>query len=193
MFSQSLVITELLVRHPFTMGTRPQLIVVSGLSVGIPSRWDLGHNLLLSQAFRWESLWRWDLGHNFLSQAFRWESLWRWDLSFHGAFGYHRALSQTFLSHDGTPDIKEPFHKLFLFLNRISAPRLRIAHVPAMMPLPYGWRLRSVEQELLQIELATVTVNRTYREMMKGMDLMGMSSKCAREQQNGTRSMRWTW
>jgi hypothetical protein len=44
-----------------------------------PWRWDLGHNLLLSQAFRWESLWRWDLGHNLLSQAFRWESLWRWD------------------------------------------------------------------------------------------------------------------
>jgi hypothetical protein len=55
-------------------------------------RRDLGHNLLLSQAFRWESLWRWDLGHNLLlSQAFWWESLWWWDLGFHGAFGYQGA------------------------------------------------------------------------------------------------------
>jgi hypothetical protein len=48
------------------------------------------------ESFRWESLWRWDLGHNLLlSQAFRWESLWRWDLGFHGALGYHEAFSQT--------------------------------------------------------------------------------------------------
>jgi hypothetical protein len=34
--------------------------------------------------FQWESLWRWDLGHNLLlSQAFRWESLWRWDFRPH--------------------------------------------------------------------------------------------------------------
>jgi hypothetical protein len=59
-------------------------------------RWDLGHNLLLSQAFQWESLWQWDLGHNLLlSQAFRWESVWWWELGFHGASGYHEAFSQT--------------------------------------------------------------------------------------------------
>jgi hypothetical protein len=52
-------------------------------------RWDLGHNLLLSQAFWWESLWRWDLGHNLLlSQAFQWESVWLWDLR-HNLFLSH--------------------------------------------------------------------------------------------------------
>jgi hypothetical protein len=95
----------------------------------------LGHNLLLSRAFWWESLWRWDLGHNLLlSQAFQWESLWRWDLGFYGASGYHGAFSQTlplftigfwlsrslshelFLSHGGISAITEPFHEFFFHM-----------------------------------------------------------------------------
>jgi hypothetical protein len=105
--------------------------------------------LLLSQAFRWESLWRWDLGHNLLlSQAFRWESLWRWDLGFHGAFGYqgasfskhfifflnlgyHGALSWiSFLFswisgnhrtfHDGISAITEPFTMEFRLSHSLS-------------------------------------------------------------------------
>jgi hypothetical protein len=67
---------------PLTVGFRPQLVVISGLSVEILWRWDLGHNLLLSQAFRWESLWR-------------------WDLCFHGAVGYHEAFHELSVSHDG--------------------------------------------------------------------------------------------
>jgi hypothetical protein len=106
-------------------------------------RWDLGHNLLLSQAFRWESVWRWDLGRNLLlSQAFRWESLWRWDLGFHGASGYHEAFSQTLplftigfwlsrsLSHEiflfsqWNSGYQEAFHtKFFFFYNGILAIR----------------------------------------------------------------------
>jgi hypothetical protein len=85
-------------------------------------QWDLGHNLLLPQAFRWESLWRWDLGHNLLwSQAFRWESLWLWDLGFHGASGYHKALSQTLPLSRWNSSYHEAFHTNFLFLGGISA------------------------------------------------------------------------
>jgi hypothetical protein len=58
---------------PLKVGFRPQLIVAFGLSVGIPSTVGSRHNLLLSSAFRWESL--------------QW-----WDLGFHGAIGYHGAL-----------------------------------------------------------------------------------------------------
>jgi hypothetical protein len=36
-------------------------------------------------------------------------------LGFHGAFGYHEALSQTLLSHDGISAITKPFHELFFF------------------------------------------------------------------------------
>jgi hypothetical protein len=53
---QLIVVSGLSVGIPLMMGFRPQLVVVSGLLVGIPLRWDLGHNFLLSQAFRWESL-----------------------------------------------------------------------------------------------------------------------------------------
>jgi hypothetical protein len=119
--------------HPFTLGSRPSLVVVSDLSVGIPFTMGLGYNLLLSRPFRWESLLRWDLSYNLLSQAFRWESLLRWDLGLHGAFGYqgasfskhfflffslvyHRALLR-FFSHGGTQAITEPFSWIFLSLN----------------------------------------------------------------------------
>jgi hypothetical protein len=74
-------------------------------------RWDLGHNLLLSEAFRWESLWRWDLGHNLLSQAFRWESLWRWDLGFHGAF-----FTNSSSFHNRILAIRKPFTQKFFLL-----------------------------------------------------------------------------
>jgi hypothetical protein len=48
---QLVVVTGLSVGIPLTVGFRPQLVVVSGLSVGIHLTVDLGHNLL-SQAFR---------------------------------------------------------------------------------------------------------------------------------------------
>jgi hypothetical protein len=80
--------------------------------------WDLGHNLLLSQAFRWESLWRWDLGHNLLlSQAFQWESLWQWDLGFNGASGYHKALSQTLRLSWWNSGYHEAFHTNFFIFS----------------------------------------------------------------------------
>jgi hypothetical protein len=76
----------------------------------------------LSQAFRWESLWRCDLGHNMLlSQAFWWESLWQWDLRFHRAFGYHKALSQTLPLSRWNSGYHEAFHTNFLSLSGISA------------------------------------------------------------------------
>jgi hypothetical protein len=39
---------KLLVKHPFTMGVRPQLIVLSGLSVGIPLTVVFGPQLVVS-------------------------------------------------------------------------------------------------------------------------------------------------
>jgi hypothetical protein len=65
-WSQSSIVSEVLVGPPLTVGAR-QLVFVSGFFGRNPFlRWDLGYNLLLSRAFRWESLLRWDLGYNLL-------------------------------------------------------------------------------------------------------------------------------
>jgi hypothetical protein len=80
---------------------------------------------LLSLAFRWESLQRWDLGHNLLlSPAFQWESLQRWDLSFHTAISYHGAPSRSFLSHNGTSAITEPFMNFFFYAMELWLSRI---------------------------------------------------------------------
>jgi hypothetical protein len=47
---------ELLVKHPFTIGTRPQLIVVSGLSVGIPLTVGFRPQLVIFSGLSVESL-----------------------------------------------------------------------------------------------------------------------------------------
>jgi hypothetical protein len=67
---------KLLVKHPFMMGVRPQLIVVSGLSVGIP----------LTVGFRPQHV----------VSGLSVEIPLTVGLGFHRAFGYHEALSQTF-------------------------------------------------------------------------------------------------
>jgi hypothetical protein len=110
------------------------LICLRNFQQNIPWWWELGHNLLLSLTFWWESPWWWDLGHNLLlSQAFQWESLWRWDFRLPRSlwlarslsknfplswwnFGYHGAFSWTFLFHIGISAITEPFHKFFYMM-----------------------------------------------------------------------------
>jgi hypothetical protein len=63
------------------------------------------------EPFRWESLWRWDLGHNLLwSQAFLWESLWRWDLGFHWAF-----FTNSSFFHNRILAIRKPLTRIFSF------------------------------------------------------------------------------
>jgi hypothetical protein len=86
-----------LAKHPFTVGTRPQLIVVSGLSVGIP----------LTVGFRPQLV--------VVSGLFSGNPFDGGILGFYGAFGYHETLSQTFLSHNETLAIKEPFMTFSFF------------------------------------------------------------------------------
>jgi hypothetical protein len=68
----------------------------------------LGHNLLLSQAFRWESLDGWDFGY---------QGAFYTNFSFFTMeFWLSRSLShELFFFHDGILAIKEPFTRTFLF------------------------------------------------------------------------------
>jgi hypothetical protein len=84
---QLVVVSGLSVGIPLTVGFRPQLLVVSGLSVGIP----------LTVEFR-------------LSQSLRLSRSPFTKFSFTRCnFVYHRAFSWTFLSHDRISAITEPF------------------------------------------------------------------------------------
>jgi hypothetical protein len=68
----------------------------------------LGHNLLLSQASRWESLDGWDFGYQ--------EALSRTHSFFIMEFWLSSSLShELFFFHDGILAIKEPFTRTFLF------------------------------------------------------------------------------
>jgi hypothetical protein len=89
---QLVVVSGLSVGIPLTVGFRPQLVVALGLSVGIPLTvgFSLSQSLWLSRSI-------------FTNFPFT-----RWN------FGYHGAFSQIYLSHDGISAITEPFHE-FLF------------------------------------------------------------------------------
>jgi hypothetical protein len=88
--SRSFDFFKLLVKHPFMMGVRPQLIVVSGLSVGIPLTVGFRPQLVVvSGLLVWIPL----------TVGFRLSrSLW-----------LSRSPFQAFLSHDGISAITEPF------------------------------------------------------------------------------------
>jgi hypothetical protein len=81
---------------PLTVGFRPQLVVVSGLSVGIPLTVGLGHNLLLSQAFRWDPF---DGGI----------------LAFTEPLAINKPFHKLFLFHDRIMDITKPFTRTLPF------------------------------------------------------------------------------
>jgi hypothetical protein len=105
------------------VGFRPQLVVVSGLSVGIPLTvgFRLSLSLWLSQSPFTNFLFsQWIFGYHGafsrITMEFRFSrslftnfSFSRWNLGYQGAF------SRTFLFHDGISAIKEPFHELFFF------------------------------------------------------------------------------
>jgi hypothetical protein len=121
--------SNFLVKHSFTMGVRPQLIVVSGLSVGIPLTVGFRPQLVvvsgllvgipLTVGFRIsQSLWlSWSPFTNFPFS--------RWNFGYNGAFHelffntmeswLSQSLSHTFLSHDRISAITKPFHELFFF------------------------------------------------------------------------------
>jgi hypothetical protein len=88
---QLIVVSCLSVEIPLTVGFRPQLVVVSSLSVGIP----LTVGFRLSQSLQLS----WSPYTNFLFRTVE--------------FLLSRSLSRTFLSHDGILAITEPFMKFF--------------------------------------------------------------------------------
>jgi predicted membrane protein len=75
---QLIVVSGLLVGIPFTVGFRPQLVVVSGLFGGIPSTVGFRPQLVVVSGLF--------CGNPFDGVI----------LGFHGAFVYHEAFSQTF-------------------------------------------------------------------------------------------------
>jgi predicted membrane protein len=75
---QLIVVSGLLVGIPFTLGFRPQLVVVSGLFGGIPSAVGFRPQLVVVLGLF--------CGNPFDGVI----------LGFHGAFVYHEAFSQTF-------------------------------------------------------------------------------------------------
>jgi hypothetical protein len=103
---------KLLVKLPFMMGVRPQLIVVSGLSVGIPLTVGFRPQLVvsgLSVGIPWTVGFR-------LSQ-----SLWLSRSPFTNFFSHDRTLAITepfrerFIFNEGILAITKPFHELFFF------------------------------------------------------------------------------
>jgi hypothetical protein len=109
---------------PLTVGFRPQLLVVSGLSVGIPLTmgFRLSRSLQLSRSpFTYFPFSRWNFGYQgafhklFLSddgisaikEPFTNFSFTRWNFDYQGAF------HKLFLSDDGILAIKEPFTNFF--------------------------------------------------------------------------------
>jgi hypothetical protein len=110
---QLIVVSGLSVGIPLTVGFRPQLVVVSGLSVGIPLMVGFRPQLVVVSGL--------SVGIP-LTVGFRLsQSLWlsrspftnfpfsQWN------FCYHEAFSRTFLFHDGILALTKPFHELFLF------------------------------------------------------------------------------
>jgi hypothetical protein len=138
--SRSSNFSNFLVKHPFMMGVRPQLIVVSGLSVGIPLTVEfrpqlavvsgLSVGIPLTVGFRLSrSLWlsrsaftnfpfsRWNFGYH---GAFHELFLTRWNLGCHEAsltLFFHTIesrLSRSLFTNFSF-SITKPFHKLFFF------------------------------------------------------------------------------
>jgi hypothetical protein len=108
---QLLVVSGLSVRIPLTMGFRPQLVVVSGLSVGIPLTVGFRPQLVVVSGL--------SVGIP-LTVGFRLSrSLWLSQSPFANSFSFlmefwlSRSLSRTFLSHDGILAITKPIHKFF--------------------------------------------------------------------------------
>jgi hypothetical protein len=119
---QLIVVLGLSVGIPLTVAFRPQLVVVLGLSVGIPLTVGFRPQLVvvsglsvgipLTVGFR-------------LSRSLRLsQSPFTYNSGYHGAFfanfsfsrwnfGYHGVFSWTFLSYNGISTITEPFHELF--------------------------------------------------------------------------------
>jgi hypothetical protein len=114
------------VEIPFTLGFRPQLIVVSGLwweslySGIFGYNGAFGYYEAISQYifFTW-----WNLGYH---RAFHDFSFTRWNLGYHGAFHefffrtmelrLSQSLSQIFFSSDGIQAITEPFTNFFFHM-----------------------------------------------------------------------------
>jgi hypothetical protein len=109
-----------------TMRFRPQLVVVSGHLVGTLCRWDLGHNLLLSQAFSvgipltmgfrlsrslFHELFLFSQQNSGCQEAFFTKLF----LFHDGILAIKEPFTRTFLFHDGILAIKEPFTQTFLF------------------------------------------------------------------------------
>jgi hypothetical protein len=80
------------------VGFRPQLVVVSGLSMGIPLMVGFRPQLVVVSCL---------FGGNPFDGGI---------LGFRGAFGYHGAFSQIFFSHNGCSAITEPFTTFFSFI-----------------------------------------------------------------------------
>jgi hypothetical protein len=117
-----------------TVGFRPQLVVVSGLSVGIPLT--VGFRLLRSLRLSWSLFTNSSSFHDRIlaitkpftrTFSFTW-----WNLGYHGAFSriflshgrilaIKKPFTRTFLFHDEILAIKEPFTRTFLFHDGILA------------------------------------------------------------------------
>jgi hypothetical protein len=102
---------------PLTVGFRQQLLVVSGLSVGIPLTVRFSPQLVVSALSVGIPLtvgFRLSRSPWLPRSLFTYFSFTRWNFGYHGALSYHEAFSQIILSHDGVLAITEPFHKFFL-------------------------------------------------------------------------------
>jgi hypothetical protein len=135
---QLVVVSGLLVGIPLTLGFRPQLVVVSSLLVGIPLMvgFRLSWSLRLSRSPFHETflpLLNSRLSLSPCHEFFPW-----WNL------GYHGAPSQTYLSHNGVSAITKLLYKLFfhtmefwpsrsLFTN-FSFTRWNFGHHGAFLP-----------------------------------------------------------
>jgi hypothetical protein len=85
-----------------------------------PSWWELGHNLLLSRAFRWESLWRWDF--RLLRSLWLSRGLFTNSSSFTMEFWLSRSLLMNFYFSRRNFGYQGAFHTIF-FHNEILAIR----------------------------------------------------------------------
>jgi hypothetical protein len=95
---------------PLTVGFRPQLVVVSGLSVGITLTVGFRPQLVVVSGLSVGI----PLTVGFILSWGLWlsRSLFTYFLFSRWNFGYHGAFSHTFFSHDGILAITEPFHIL---------------------------------------------------------------------------------
>jgi hypothetical protein len=119
---QLVAVLGLSVGIPLTVGFRPQLVVISGLSVGIPLTVGFRPQLVVVSGLSVGI----PLTVGFmLSRSPRLsQNPFTYNSGYHGAFftnfsfsrwnfGYHGAFSRTFLSHNGISSMTQPFHELF--------------------------------------------------------------------------------